>query len=61
MTDSRRRGRGERVQRFRVHLTIEEARELRSLLRDDDGDADEGLLDDVYDVLRGDRHPESRT
>lgn len=53
MNRSRRRGNRDSVQRFRVHLTINEARELRALIRDDDGEADEDVLDDVYETLRG--------
>jgi hypothetical protein len=49
----RRRGSKSRVETFRVSMTRDEADEIRSLLRDEEGDADEDLLDGVYEALRG--------
>ena len=56
----RTRGARGRVQTYRVTLTREEADELRALIRDEDGDADEDLLDCVYDALKGIKHEGER-
>lgn len=42
-------------QTFRVFLSLDETLELRSLIRDDEGDADEDELDGVRDALHRSR------
>lgn len=51
----RRRGNKGAVQTYRVYLTRDEAEELRALIRDEEGDADEDLLDSVYAAVQGRR------
>ena len=47
----KRPSRDRRQDTFRVNLDMTEALELRSLLRDDEGDADEDHLDDVIAAM----------
>mgnify|MGYP000904565256 FL=1 len=49
----RKRGSKSHVETFRVFMTRDEAEEIRALLRDEEGDADEDVLDGVYEALRG--------